>query len=106
MIISSPQKRGKEREKMKCPNCNETSRIREKDNFCHRCGCNLKTGETEQKWKGAILSVDEEVQGNREIVSDLNELKDKVNGLLDKNVKEVIVKKTRATNSSSCNRTY
>lgn len=94
---------------MKCPNCNETSRIREKDNFCHRCGCNLKTGKAdgavEQKWKGAILSIDEEVQGNREEISDLNELKDKVNELLDENVKEVIVKKTRATNSGPCNRT-
>lgn len=28
----------------KCPNCGETSRIREKDKFCHKCGCNLKTG--------------------------------------------------------------
>ncbi len=29
---------------MKCPNCGETSRIREKDKFCHNCGCNLKAG--------------------------------------------------------------
>lgn len=29
---------------MKCPNCGETSRIREKDKFCHNCGHNLKTG--------------------------------------------------------------
>lgn len=27
----------------KCPNCGETSRIREKDKFCHECGCSLKT---------------------------------------------------------------
>lgn len=27
---------------MKCPNCGETHRIREKDKFCHNCGCNLK----------------------------------------------------------------
>ncbi len=31
-------------EVMKCPNCGETSRIREKDKYCHRCGCNLKIG--------------------------------------------------------------
>lgn len=30
---------------MKCPNCGETSRIREKDKYCHKCGCNLRTGE-------------------------------------------------------------
>ncbi len=34
---------------MKCPNCGETSRIREKDKFCHKCGCNLKTGKTENQ---------------------------------------------------------
>lgn len=34
---------------MKCPNCGETSRIREKDKFCHSCGCNLKTGEMEKQ---------------------------------------------------------
>lgn len=34
---------------MKCPNCGETSRIREKDKFCHNCGCNLKTGEMEKQ---------------------------------------------------------
>ena len=28
----------------KCPNCGETSRIRDKDKFCHKCGCNLTTG--------------------------------------------------------------
>lgn len=27
---------------MKCPNCGETSRIRKKDKFCHKCGRNLK----------------------------------------------------------------
>lgn len=34
---------------MKCPNCGETSRIREKDKFCHNCGCNLKTGDMEKR---------------------------------------------------------
>lgn len=34
---------------MKCPNCGETSRIREQDKFCHNCGCNLKTGEMEKQ---------------------------------------------------------
>ena len=34
---------------MKCPNCGETSRIREKDNFCHKCGCDLKTGEMKKQ---------------------------------------------------------
>lgn len=29
----------------KCPNCGTTSRIREKDKYCHKCGCNLKTGD-------------------------------------------------------------
>lgn len=29
---------------MKCPNCSETSRIREKDNFCYKCGFPLKSG--------------------------------------------------------------
>ena len=29
---------------MKCPNCGETSRIREKDKYCHKCGCKLKAG--------------------------------------------------------------
>ncbi len=27
---------------MKCPNCGEISRIREKDKFCHECGFPLK----------------------------------------------------------------
>lgn len=27
---------------MKCPNCGETSRIRQHDKFCHKCGCDLK----------------------------------------------------------------
>lgn len=30
---------------MKCPNCGETSRIRQHDKFCHRCGCNLRHAE-------------------------------------------------------------
>ena len=34
---------------MKCQNCGVTSRIREKDKFCHNCGCNLKTGEMEKQ---------------------------------------------------------
>lgn len=32
---------------MKCWNCGETSRIREKDKFCHKCGANLKEAEKE-----------------------------------------------------------
>ena len=32
---------------MKCPNCGETSRIRENDKYCHKCGCNLKEGNEE-----------------------------------------------------------
>lgn len=42
---------------MKCPNCGETSRIREKDKFCHRCGCNLKTGEVVAIKKAAEITV-------------------------------------------------
>lgn len=34
---------------MKCPNCGQSSRIREKDKFCHNCGCNLKTKELEKQ---------------------------------------------------------
>ncbi len=30
---------------MKCPNCGETSRIREKDKYCHKCGCRLQAEE-------------------------------------------------------------
>ena len=34
--------------KMKCPNCGETSRIREKDKYCHNCGFFLKLREPEK----------------------------------------------------------
>ena len=39
---------------MKCPNCGETSRIREKDKFCHKCGVNLKEAE-----KAAFVGISE-----------------------------------------------
>lgn len=42
---------------MKCPNCGETFRIREKDKFCHRCGCNLKTGEAVTTKKTAEITI-------------------------------------------------
>lgn len=42
---------------MKCPNCGETSRIRERDKFCHRCGCNLK-GEKESDNQFKSLHID------------------------------------------------
>ena len=29
---------------MKCPKCGETSRIRNIDKFCHKCGCDLISG--------------------------------------------------------------
>lgn len=37
----------KEDEEVKCPNCGETSRIRENDRYCHKCGFNLKDGEND-----------------------------------------------------------
>lgn len=42
---------------MKCPNCGEISRIREKDKFCHKCGCNLKTGEVVTIKKTAGITI-------------------------------------------------
>ena len=43
---------------MQCPNCGETSRIREKDNFCHKCGYNLKQKESRlSKMKSDLLEV-------------------------------------------------
>ena len=53
-----------------------------------------------------ILVVDEEVQGNREIISDITELKDKVNELLDERVTEVSIKKRAPQRSSSHPTTY
>ena len=44
---------------MKCPNCGETSRIRERDKFCHKCGANLKKGkEFDKKSNISIVRTD------------------------------------------------
>lgn len=40
---------------MQCPNCVETSRIREKDNFCHKCGHKLKREESDLSEMKAAL---------------------------------------------------
>lgn len=40
---------------MKCLNCGETSRIREKDRFCHSCGCSLKTGVIEKQTEISLV---------------------------------------------------
>ena len=42
---------------MKCPNCGETSRIREKDRYCHKCGCNLKNADTAKKERQQAESI-------------------------------------------------
>lgn len=59
---------------MQCPNCGETSRIREKDNFCHKCGHNLKRAESDlSEMKAAlheaIYGCDAEKQGKLKILS-------------------------------------
>ena len=40
---------------MKCPNCGETSRIREKDKFCHKCGHSLQAGMREMEQRVCYL---------------------------------------------------
>lgn len=57
---------------MKCPNCGTTSRIREKDKFCHNCGCSLnaekaETTKVEDKLDTTIVSVCNAIQ-NGEII--------------------------------------
>ncbi len=88
---------------MKCPNCREDSRIRAKDNFCYRCGFNLKEyRKSAKRWPGATLDIDEEVQGSSEVVTDLNKFRSKVNKQLDERVTAIVIKKTRATQGDSC----
>ena len=77
---------------MKCPNCGETSRIREKDKFCHKCGCNLKTGKTrtlEKKTEITIHRIDSRsfLQiGNEQVeISDYN-VKSSANGITELNI--------------------
>ena len=90
---------------MKCPNCKEDSRIRKNDNFCHRCGFNFRAyRESMKRWPGAILNVDEEVQGSSDVVTDLNALKRKVDKLLDDRVTEVTIKKRAADNDPAMER--
>lgn len=44
---------------MKCPNCGETSRIRERDKYCHKCGFSLKKGkESDRKSNISIIRTD------------------------------------------------
>ncbi len=45
--LQGQQFRGKKVIKMKCPSCGTTSRIREKDKFCHKCGAKLHTDKEE-----------------------------------------------------------
>lgn len=40
--------------RMKCPNCGKTSRIREKDRFCHNCGHSLKVSGAEKQENATI----------------------------------------------------
>lgn len=48
---------------MTCPNCGQTSRIREKDKYCHFCGCNLKTEEVTKETKQTVeIEVDETIK--------------------------------------------
>ena len=77
---------------MKCPNCGETSRIREKDKFCHRCGCNLQTDEartSEKKTEITIHRIDSRsfLQiGNEQVeISDYN-VKSSANGITELNI--------------------
>lgn len=47
---------------MKCPNCGETSRIREKDRYCHKCGCNLKDGkEADSQFKSLHIDLEKKI---------------------------------------------
>lgn len=79
-------------EKTKCPNCGETSRIRERDKFCHKCGCNLKTGELralEKTTEITIHKIDSRsfLQVGSELIeiSDYN-VKSSANGITELNV--------------------
>lgn len=56
---------------MKCPNCETTSRIRERDRFCHYCGFNLKSGSKQIKAEanGKTISNDESMAEPKEFKS-------------------------------------
>lgn len=47
---------------MKCPNCGETSRIREHDRYCHKCGCNLKDEKgDENRFKSLHIDLEKKI---------------------------------------------
>lgn len=52
---------------MKCPNCGETSRIREKDRFCHKCGHKLRT---ENVARGKII-----FEGGKEFLEETSKIR-------------------------------
>ena len=72
----------------KCPNCGETSRIRDKDKFCHKCGCELKTGKMlDEKFDNQInvtAKVDmTDIDNTISKLEKLNELLKEANSLLN-----------------------
>lgn len=77
---------------MKCPNCGETSRIREHDKYCHKCGANLQASSADKK--GGVVGakkVDELISELAEHITRIilsgeeseNEVADKTKALAD-----------------------
>lgn len=54
----------------KCPKCGTTSRIREKDNFCHNCGCNLHLGKIKEVVKEVLQGSEVETVEERYITGE------------------------------------
>lgn len=61
---------------MKCPNCGETSRIREKDRFCHKCGHQLKN--EKNVVKGKII-----LEGGKEYLEKMSEIRSSIEATKD-----------------------
>lgn len=54
----------------KCPKCGTTSRIREKDNFCYKCGCNLYLGKIKEAVKEVLQGSEVETVETRYITGE------------------------------------
>lgn len=81
----------------KCPNCGETSRIKEKDKFCHKCGCNLKSKSLpDVQVTTSILNGDSSLINERPLGEKVNieeKVDETINHICDY-IQELIISKT------------